>query len=70
LTGIVCYILSTLLWWMALKEGPISKVYPFTSLNFVMLAIFGYLLFKEHLSFLGIIGIALIIVGITLLAYS
>ncbi|MEM2935661.1 MAG: EamA family transporter [Candidatus Bathyarchaeia archaeon] len=70
LAGIVCYMASTLLWWMALKEGPISRVYPFISLNFVILAIIGYFLFGEHLGFLGIVGIVLIIAGITLLAYS
>ena len=70
LAGILCYVISTLLWWKALKDGPISQVYPFTSINFIILVVVGYFLFKENLGFLGIIGITLIVTGIICLAYS
>ena len=59
-----------IIWFRALKIGELSQIYPFLSLNFIILAIVGYLLFDESLNALKILGIILVISGLLLISLS
>ncbi len=64
--GFILYGISAFLWVYALKFLPLSKVYPFTFLTFALVLLFSYLLFGDKLSFINIIGIFLIVLGVFL----
>jgi len=68
--GILCYFVSMVLWLKALKLAELSYVYPFISLNFVILTLIGALLFHEHVSALRVMGVMLIVAGIIMVAQS
>ncbi len=68
--GILCYFLSMTLWLKALKLAELSYVYPFISLNFVILTLVGALVFHEHVTVLRLLGVLLIVTGIVLVAQS
>jgi drug/metabolite transporter (DMT)-like permease len=69
-SGTLCYFVSMIIWFRALKIGELSQIYPFLSLNFIILAIVGYLLFHESLNALKILGIILVISGLLLISLS
>lgn len=64
--GLVAYGLSTVLWIYALSKAPLTAVYPFTALTFVLAYGGGALVFKETVSTSGVIGVALILGGLFL----
>ncbi len=64
--GFILYGVSALLWVYSLKFLPLSKVYPFTFLTFAFVLLFSYFLFDDKLSFINIIGIFFIILGVFL----
>lgn len=68
--GIACYVLSVLIWVLALSRAPVSVVYPMLSLGYVANALAAYALFQEALNPAKVLGIAVIIGGIYLLSQS
>jgi drug/metabolite transporter (DMT)-like permease len=70
LAGLVLYAASTLLWLMVLAKSDVSFVYPFVSLGFVLIALYGHLVLHEPLIPLRAAGIALITVGVVCIAKS
>jgi multidrug transporter EmrE-like cation transporter len=48
----------------------VSYAYPFLSVGYVVVALMGYYIFQENLSWMRAIGIAVIIVGVILLSRS
>ena len=68
LFGLGTYIVGWLLWMNALSRFELSFVYPFTSLNYVMILTASWLLLDESLSSTRILGVALICGGIVLSA--
>jgi multidrug transporter EmrE-like cation transporter len=64
--GIVLYVVSLGFWLLALKLAPLSTVYPFLSLNLVVLTIYGATFHDEPISSMKLIGITLILVGVIL----
>ena len=62
------FALSTVFSFVAIKEGPVSVVVPIFSMNLVLVAIAGALLFGEKMSAYKVAGIALGLVSIFLLA--
>jgi len=63
MTGIVIYIVSLCLWLLVLSRVPVSIAYPMGSMAYVFNAVGAYFLFGEHLSYLQVIGIFVIILG-------
>jgi transporter family protein len=59
----VCYF-------RALKLGDAARVAPIDKLSVVLIAVFGVLFLKEHLSFPNWIGVSLIALGAVLVAYK
>jgi multidrug transporter EmrE-like cation transporter len=68
--AMIAYGVSILTWMMALSKYEASFAYPFLSLGFVLVTLCGYLFFGESVGALRIAGVALICVGIILVARS
>jgi multidrug transporter EmrE-like cation transporter len=68
--GAGCYAVSLVVWIAGLSRVPVSFAYPFLSLGYVVNAFAAWYLFGESLNAQKIIAIAVIIVGVWLLAKS
>ena len=66
--GVVCYMVSLLVWIMGLSRVPVSVAYPMLSLGYVINAIAAYYLFGESVTITRWLGIGFIIVGVWLVA--
>jgi multidrug transporter EmrE-like cation transporter len=70
LTGLFCYVISVVVWIMALSRVPVSMAYPMLSIGYVVNALAAYWLLGESLSLLRVTGIFIVIVGVFLIARS
>ncbi|CAN7271382.1 multidrug transporter EmrE-like cation transporter [Paraburkholderia terricola] len=70
MAGLACYVLSVAIWIVALSKVPVSVAYPMLSIGYVVNAIAAWYLFGEYLSAQKLLGIAVIIVGVYLVAKS
>ena len=68
LGGLACYVVSVVVWILALSRVPVSIAYPMLSLGYVVTAVAAWLLLGEALSAVRVTGIAVIIVGVYLVA--
>jgi multidrug transporter EmrE-like cation transporter len=66
--GLTCYVLSVGIWIVALSKVPVSVAYPMLSIGYVVNAAAAWVLFGEILSTQKIAGIAVIIIGVYLVA--
>ena len=65
--GIIIYIFSMTLWLLVLSRMPVNIAYPLSSFGYILNAVGAYYLLGEHLSYLQITGIFVIIFGVYLL---
>ncbi len=70
LGGIACYLISLIVWIMALSRVEVSIAYPMLSIGYVVNAIAAWYLFGEAVSALRLTGIGIIIVGVYVVARS
>ncbi|OFI07748.1 putative 4-amino-4-deoxy-L-arabinose-phosphoundecaprenol flippase subunit ArnF [Clostridium acetireducens DSM 10703] len=68
--GITSYGVSFLIWIKVLSKVELSYAYPFVSLGYVLIMIFSYLVFKENITYLRIIGVVFIIIGVIFISKS
>ncbi|OAA82797.1 EamA family transporter [Clostridium ljungdahlii] len=68
--GIVSYGLSFLLWIKVLSRVELSYAYPMVSLGYIITMVFSYFMFKENVSFIRILGVAFIMLGVILVSRS
>jgi len=68
--GVACYVVSLVVWIMALSRVEVSIAYPMLSIGYVINAVAAWYLFGESLSALRLTGIGFIIVGVFLVARS
>lgn len=68
LAGVLVLGLSTLLWTWILRGIPLSTAYPFMALAFVLVPMLGYVLLGESLSPRQLVGTALIVLGVWVVA--
>ena len=68
LGGLALYGVGTLLWLNVLARTELSQAYPFVGLGFVLTAFLGYALFNDSLGPTRLLGTALVITGIILVA--
>jgi multidrug transporter EmrE-like cation transporter len=68
--GLAIYFLAAGLWLFVLSKVEVSLAYPFLALGFVLVAVFGRLVFQETLSPARIAGTLLICGGVALIARS
>lgn len=70
LGGLVCYVISVVVWIMALSRVEVSLAYPMLSIGYVVNALAAWWLFGEALTAERLVGIGVIIFGVFLLARS
>ena len=70
LGGLTCYVVSVVIWIMALSRVPVSVAYPMLSIGYVVNAVLAYFLFGEAITSQKLLGIGFIIVGVWLVARS
>jgi multidrug transporter EmrE-like cation transporter len=66
--GGACYVLSIVIWLLALSRVPVSVAYPMLSIGYIVNAIAARLWFGEDLGAVRLVGIGIIIVGVFVLA--
>ncbi|WP_375428218.1 EamA family transporter [uncultured Sphingomonas sp.] len=54
---------ASLAWMAALTRFELSRIYPFTSLSFVLVLLIGAFVLGERLDWSKIVGVALIVIG-------
>jgi drug/metabolite transporter (DMT)-like permease len=64
------YAAATLLWIHLLRYVELSRAYPFMALSFVLVPLFSMLVFGERLGGAYLAGVALIVAGVAVIAYS
>ena len=70
LGGLTCYVVSVVVWIMALSRVEVSIAYPMLSIGYVVNAVAAWYLFGEAVSAQRMVGIATIIVGVFIVARS
>jgi len=70
LGGMACYAVSLVVWLMALSRVEVSVAYPMLSVGFALNAVLAWWLLGEPVTLQRIAGIAVIIVGVTIVARS
>ena len=68
--GLFCYGISVIIWILALSRVDVSIAYPMLSVGYVVNAFAAYALFGEALTPGRLLGIGIIILGVTVLARS
>lgn len=68
--GIIAYGLSVIFWLLALRQAPLSLLYPMVSLSYIFVIIGSVVILGESLSTMKIIAISIIMIGVILLAKS
>jgi len=66
--GMVCYVLSVVVWLLVLSRIEVSVAYPMVSIGYVMASIAAWQLFGEALTPQRVLGILIIIVGVWLVS--
>jgi multidrug transporter EmrE-like cation transporter len=70
LAGLACYVVSVAVWLVALSRVDVSIAYPMLSLGYVINAFAAWWLFGEALGPARFAGIALILLGVFIVARS
>jgi len=66
--AIFVVFLGVLAFWLALTKMELSRIYPIIGgLSYILVALFGVLLFKENITMWGWLGVVLVSAGIILL---
>jgi undecaprenyl phosphate-alpha-L-ara4N flippase subunit ArnE len=65
--GLVLYALGTVLWVGALSNTPLTVVYPYTALTFVIVYLSGALVFGEMVPARAVAGAAIVLIGLLLI---
>jgi multidrug transporter EmrE-like cation transporter len=68
--GVVCYVVSLVVWLLGLSRVPVSIAYPMLSIGYVINALAAWHLFGESLTAQKLIGIGFIIAGVFLVTRS
>lgn len=68
--GLTCYVISVVVWIMALSRVEVSIAYPMLSIGYVVNAMAAWWLFGEAVSVTRLTGIGIIIVGVYVVSRS
>jgi len=63
-SGLVLYVVSTVLWLVALSRTTLNYAYPFTALTFALVMLSSRVVFQESIPHLRYWGIGLIVAGV------
>jgi drug/metabolite transporter (DMT)-like permease len=70
LSGLLFYIVSTVLWLIALSKTTLNFAYPFTALTFALVMLLSRVIFEEHIPTVRYFGAGLICLGIVVSALA
>lgn len=70
LGGVLCYVISLVVWIMGLSRVEVSIAYPMLSIGYVLNAVAAWYLFGEAVSMTRLAGIGIIIIGVYVVARS
>jgi len=70
LIGGSLYAISFIVWLYVLSKVKLSYAYPFISLSYVIVAILAYLFLDEKISYGALIGIILVVIGVSLIGMN
>lgn len=70
LGGLACYAISVMAWIVVLSRVEVSIAYPMLSIGYVVNALLAWWLFGEDVSVQRWVGIAVIVIGVVLVARS
>lgn len=70
MSGVACYVVSLVVWIMALSRVPVSIAYPMLSIGYVINAFVAWQWFGEPLSAQKLLGIGFIVIGVYVVARS
>ena len=70
IVGLAIYVSGTVFWLTALSRVDLSYAYPFASLSYVLMLIASWLLFKEDITPLRLLGSLIVCVGVFLISRS
>ena len=68
--GLIVYALGVVNWLLALSSFELSYVYPFASLSYIGIIIGSYFIFRERITLMRLLGIAVIISGVLISSRS
>jgi multidrug transporter EmrE-like cation transporter len=66
--GLTCYVVSVVVWILALSRVDVSIAYPMLSLGYIVNAIAAWAWLGEDMNLAKVIGIGIIILGVLVLA--
>ncbi|HZZ92760.1 MAG TPA: SMR family transporter [Usitatibacter sp.] len=70
LAGLGCYVVSVMVWILALSRVPVSVAYPMLSIGYIVNALAAWALFGESLTAQKLVGIGFIVIGVILVGRS
>ncbi len=70
LGGMTCYVISLVVWIMALSRVPVSVAYPMLSIGYLLNALAAWAWFGETLGAQKLLGIGFIVLGVWLITRS
>ncbi len=65
-SGLCLYVVSTIVWLIALSRTPLNYAFPFTALVFVLVMLAARVVFQEAIPTLRYVGLGLICMGFLL----
>ena len=68
--GLICYVLSSMMYLFILSKVPMSMLYPMVALNYVFVTILDWAYLKQPVPSLRVAGLAIIIAGVVTVAMS
>lgn len=66
--AVTLFVLSTFVWTQALTKVPLSFAYPLVSSAYILTVLGAFFIFNERITPMAIVGVLLIMLGITLTA--
>jgi drug/metabolite transporter (DMT)-like permease len=70
IVGLAIYVSGTVFWLVALSRVELSYAYPFASLSYVVMLIASWLLFREDISGMRLLGTLVVGLGVFLISRS
>lgn len=70
IAGLACYVMSVIVWLLALSRTAVSVAYPMLSIGYIVTAMLAWVYLDERMSPMRWAGICVIILGVFLVARS
>ncbi|MFQ6044704.1 MAG: EamA family transporter, partial [Candidatus Poribacteria bacterium] len=68
--GLLVFLMTSGLWLVVLSRVKLSLAYPMLSISYILAIFFSWLLFKEHVPWIRIVGAFVICVGVSLVSIT